>query len=151
MKLTKLRNKDGSKLESIQFDLIESKLNHALYKAGFITDITMVNSSQIKIGQRMRTFSIDVSRLGYNTQMNPYQKRRTNLPCWKQRVEFNMIVNAVLDSLKISCNIKSGPFVIREGMLKFDEYDWSDQKPIWMYENERKGYRIEAGDYKERA
>lgn len=142
-------NIKGVKLGTQFLETIKCQLDHALYAKGFITDVYVVNSQSIKIGLWMRTFKLDTTRWDRNPQVNPYQSKLTSLPTWDQRVIFNNIVNKVLNKFKISANIKSGPYTIREGMTCFGEYEWSDQKPQWVYQNEQRGYYITAVNEKE--
>jgi hypothetical protein len=119
VKITKLRNKDGSAIESNQVLLAICKLEHAFAKAGFITDVTQASSSSIRIGLHMKSFVIDTEKLGSNARVNHFTIKskkgyhKTNIPTWTQREEFNHIVNNVLDALKLRANIKSGDYVIR--------------------------------------
>jgi hypothetical protein len=120
MKITKLRNKDGSAIESNQVLLAICKLEHAFAKAGFITNVTQASSSSIRIGLHMKSFVIDIAKLGYNARINTITLiscktgyKRTNVPTWTQWEEFNHIVNNVLDALKLRANIKSGDYVVR--------------------------------------
>jgi hypothetical protein len=56
--------------------------------------------------------------------------KRTNIPTWDQRVEFNNIVNEVFDSHSATANIKSGVFTVRtveDGA--WNEGHWSAQIP----------------------
>lgn len=128
---------------------IELTLNLKFSKAGFITDVSIVNSCSIKIGLWMCTFRLDTTKHDRNLQCNPYQKKLTTLPNWDQRVKFNNIVNATLNSYKVSANIKSGPYTIREGKACMTEYEWQDQKPSYVYSNESKGYFIESVNEKQ--
>jgi len=149
MKLTKIRV-DGKKLDESMIKAIMVSMQVKMIKAGYITDFERVNSQSVSIGLHGRSFKVDVQRLGYNAQHGPFNTRlklgykRTCTPTWVQRVEFNDIVNSVLDSFKVSCNIKSGPFTIREGLTSFTENDWLDQVPSWMTHNESRGYYVSA-------
>lgn len=141
MKITRMNIK-GKKLSSTMADVV-FELKKRFSKAGFITGVSVVNSQSIKIGLHMRSFSLDVTKHDRNLQVNPYGKRLTNLPTWDQRVEFNNIVNSVLNKFKVSANVKSGPYTIREGLDSFNEDDWHNQKPDWLRLNEFSGWYIE--------
>lgn len=149
MKLTKIRNKDG-KLDSFNLQVVCNALKRSLECYHFITEVTPVNSQYIKIGLHMRSFKIDVKAIGYNARRTPFDSkyklgyRRTDTPTWNQRVQFNDIVNAVLNSLGIFCNIKSGSYTIRYGGIAFNESDWLKQIPEWQKHNENRGYRTET-------
>jgi len=147
MKLTKM-SKNNNKLTALDFTALIQDLENTIKALGFITEIEQVNSQSIKLGLHMRSFSIDLSVHGYNTQKRPYGQRRTNLPCWAQRVTYNDALNEVLDQHGISCNIKSGPYIIRQGLKSLTEQDWDLQIPRYQLENESKGYSLEQGDYK---
>jgi hypothetical protein len=142
-------NIKGEKLGTDFLGTIQAQLEFEFNKKGFITNVYIVNSQSIKIGLWMRTFKLDTLKHDRNLQVNPYQSKLTSLPNWDQRVIFNNIVNKVLDKFKVSANIKSGPYTIREGLECMTEYDWQDQKPAWVYENERKGYYVIAVNEKE--
>ena len=150
MKLTKMR-KNGQKLNSEDFNALIVDLHNAIKAEGFITEIQQVNSQCIKLGLHMRSFNIDLSVHGYNTQHSMGRMKRTNLPSWDQRVTYNDTLNKILDQHNISCNIKSGPYTIRQGLESMTERDWEFQKPEWQHQNEIRGYYVEEGDYKEAA
>lgn len=147
MRLTNMKFKN-KKLNSEKVNALLVDLHSAFKSAGFITEMNVVNSQCIKIGQRMRSFSINLAKHGYNTQHSIGQMRLTNLPTWEQRVIYNNIINNVLDLHQISCNIKSGPYIIRKGFTVCAESDWEVQKPEWQSHNESLGFYIEAGNYK---
>jgi hypothetical protein len=146
MKLTRIRCK-GKKIHNDLMHVIGKHLRVTLKNAGFITEYYVINSSRIDLKLRMRSFKIDIGKLGYNASYNPHTEykvgyRRTCTPTWQQRVDYNNIVNEVLDSFNVSCNIVSGCYTIREGLESMDEYDWQDQKPMWQYHNENRGIYI---------
>lgn len=147
MKITRMNIK-GEKLGAL-LETIKAQLDFEFNLKGFITDVYVVNSQSIKIGLWMKTFKLDTLKHDRNLQVNPYQKKLTTLPTWDQCVIFNNVVNKVLNKFKVSANVKSGPFTIREGKTCHTEYEWSDQKPLWIYENERRGYYITSVNEKE--
>lgn len=122
MKLNKI-SKQGKKLNSIQMNALVIKLDKAIKRAGFISGVKIINSSAITISGHMRSFSIDVAKLGYNARVNQITAtttkagfKRTDVPTWTQREQYNHIVNDVLDSLKLSANIKSGDYEVRSSV-----------------------------------
>lgn len=143
MKITRIRSAKAG------LDVIASQLQHAIKRAGYISEVRVINSSRIDIGMHMCSFRVDVNVHGYNARYNPHMKykagyARTATPTWDQRVDFNNIVNSVLDKFKVSANVKSGDFIIRKGTECMTEDDWFDQKPEWMHHNEMRGFRIES-------
>jgi hypothetical protein len=120
MRITGIRNKDGKKPETNELLLLINKLEYAVARAGFITEVTQVNGSSVKVGMHMCSFRVDTERLGYNARVNDYTVRhtkagykRTATPTWTQREEFNHIVNNVMDALTLSGSIKSGDYIVR--------------------------------------
>jgi hypothetical protein len=161
MKITKIRvvNKHilGSKIKShgelrkplaIELELVCDEIENHMRSLGFKCEANIVNSTALKVDWNKSQFRIDTDKLGYNTQCRPGHLRRTNLPSWDQRVEFNDALNAILTRFGFSANVKSGPFTIREGFEIFTESDWTDQKPDYIYQNEANGYVVTRGDYK---
>jgi hypothetical protein len=137
MRITKIKDFDGSKIGSDGLEVLQLALTNVFKDAGFITEVSIVNSSSIKIGLWMRCFSVDVQKHGYNAIVykNNFMNlkkgyKRTTVPTWDQRVEFNNILNKVLDSHHVSANIKSGPFTIRKGTESMTENDWMHQTPF---------------------
>lgn len=147
MLITKIRIKNEFP-ENIDLQILVAQLEYRFARAGFITKVYIRNSSSIKIGLWMQTFKLDISKHDRNLRYNPYQVKLTSSPNWDQRVKFNKIVNVVLNKWKVSANVKSGPFTIRKGKEVMDEYDWENQVPIWVRDNQRKGYFVEACDEK---
>jgi hypothetical protein len=151
MKITKLRkitSKGNVKLSDSEFNELFKELELRLTNAGLLynTYIEKLNSTSFKISGNSRSFSIDVQKLGYNAQHNPFLNgkgfRRTNLPTWDQRVEFNNIVNAVFTEMNLVANIKSGFYVIRQGSIELKVRDWVQQKPSFQLQNEASGIYI---------
>jgi hypothetical protein len=117
MRVTRLRTKSGSKLTELQMQHLVVKLAVRIKKAGFVTGVDRISGSSIKIGLRMKSFTVDVSKLGYNARSAKRSIKgymRTSIPTWEQREQFNHIVNDVLDSLKYSGHIVSGDYLIRD-------------------------------------
>ena len=145
MRITKITI-DGKKIGETNMQALAKVLREKIQEAGFITDVDVVNSSCIKLGLHMKSFIIDTKVHGYNTRHNPYSNpRRTSVPSWNQRVEYNNIVNKCLDKYNISANIKSGCFTIRQGVNSMNESDWHNQVPDWMHHNEMRGWYLEEG------
>lgn len=148
MKLTKIRTKN-TKLNESHLKHLGIHLVNQLNNAGFITEYTILNSQSIKLGMHSKSFTVDVKRLGYNARYNPFRRTklgytRTSTPTWDQRVQFNDIVNSVLNEFGITCNVKSGPFTIRKGGISLNENDWNNQKPDYLWHNESRGFTIES-------
>ena len=113
------------------------ELKRRFKNAGFRTSISVTTSTGLKIGLHMCTFRIDRSIHDRNLRHNPFiGSKLTDIPTWEQRVEFNDIVNSVLNKFKVSGRIRSGPFTIRDGMHAFNENDWTLQKPEYIVINE---------------
>jgi hypothetical protein len=146
MKITSIRVK--GQLPSTDLILeIERTLRRRFARAGFITQVAAQTRSCIKIGLHMRSFKLDLTKHDRNLRHNPHLGAKlTDTPTWQQRVEFNNIVNSVLNKFRVSANVKSGPFTIRAGRQVFTESDWFDQKPGYLRHNESHGYYIEECD-----
>lgn len=151
MKITCIRiGKERIKPAQVDLEAIELLLRMRFARAGFITDVFPMSSTSIKVGLRQRSFKLDLTRHDRNLRHNPHMASTlTDTPTWEQRVQFNTIVNSVLNKLKISANVKSGPFTIRKGREVFTEGDWYDQKPEYLQSNESRGFYIEECDEKE--
>lgn len=120
MRITNLKTKNGKKLDSNEMNVLLCRVAFQIRKAGFITEVSQNNSSSVRIGLHMKSFTIDTSILGHNARVNEWTLKRckagyarTNIPTWTQREEFNHIVNNVLDSLKLTAHIRSGEYTIR--------------------------------------
>ena len=148
MKITKMRFKKGIPSTDLILD-IERDLKQRFAKIGFVTNVNTQTRTSIRIGLHMRSFSLDLAKWDRNLQCNPHAAKLTNLPTWDQRVLFNNIVNSVLNKYKVSANVKSGPYIIRQGRDAMTESDWFDQKPEWTRHNEARGYYIESVDEKQ--
>lgn len=145
MKITKIRM-NGQKLTAEQMAKLKQKLSFNLSKAGFVTDVSIVNSTCIHLGCNRKSFIINTALLGYNTRYNPHSgPKRSSTPTWNQRVTYNNIINDLLNHHKITANIVSGPFIIRKGDQCYTETNWFQQIPEWMLHNENKGHYISKG------
>ncbi len=142
MKCTKIRM-NGKKLNEKQMITLVELLNEAIKNCGFISNAVSVNSSRINISGNKCSFTIDPNVHGYNTRIhNGY---RTRTPSWGQRVAFNNIINTVFTLNKISSNVVSGDFIVRQGLHSYTEDNWYEQKPGYMHRNESLGYSVEEG------
>lgn len=118
MRITGIRDKDGSKPELTLLDNVCEVLIGRAAKKGFLTGAERGKGFSIHVGQNSRCFSVDVERLGHNARVGTYVSspkgyKRTNVPTWEQRENFNHIINDVLDMYGLKANIKSGPYVVR--------------------------------------
>lgn len=155
MRLTKIRIRDHEDKDQIRkagsgelIGLCDEIINH-MNSLGFICDAEVLNSSSVKVGINQRQFNVDIQKLGYNTQHSSGgNRKRTCLPSWNQRVEFNDALNAILDRFGFSANVSSGPFTVRKGEEVFTEEDWENQIPSYLRQNIANGYFVEQGDYK---
>jgi hypothetical protein len=109
---------------------LEKALKTAFTKSGFISDAKADSRVAMKIGLHMRSFRIDVSKLGHNRDYGYVGLRckagykLTDSPTWSQREDFNHLVNDVFDRFKLSAQIKSGTFVVRSKSTG-RVYQWS--------------------------
>ena len=107
-------------------------------KAGFITKASQLTGSAIKIGLHMSSFRVDTAKLGHNARIgryidSPKGYKRTDVPTWDQRVEFNNIVNRAFNQYGLVANIKSGCFTVRDKVKgAHNETDWENQTPSHM-------------------
>jgi len=78
-----------------------------------------------------RNIRVDPATRGYNVHART--GKRTRSLSWADWVEFNAVVNEVLDHFRVSANVSTlgGKFVIRRGKKAYTEDDWRDLK----YEN----------------
>lgn len=131
------KNGGGKPTERYLDDIVEIIIGEADRK-GFRTEGTRLTGSAIKIGLRMSSFRIDTEMRGYNARIgrhvaSPKGYKRTDVPTWEQRVEFNNLINSVFDRFGLVANIKSGCFTVRDKVKGAnDEYDWENQTPSWM-------------------
>lgn len=137
MKITSMRNREGKCFNAWDLSFVMTQIDNAMYRAGFVTEVSHLTKSSIKVGMHKKCFTIDTNKHGYNARFGAYVStksgyRRTNIPTWKQRVAFNDILNDILDEFGVSCNIKSGMFTIRDKNGRKNEQYWIDQLPEWM-------------------
>ena len=148
MKFTKIRI-DGKIPSSEVMEQIARDLEATVRAAGYEAYSEVTSKSSIKLSNNQSSFKVNIARHGYNTRhrMNG-SKMRSHSPTWDQRVEYNNLLNKVLDDFGVSCNVRNSFFKIRKGTEHFTESDWHEQKPDFMYHNEARGFYIEKGDYK---
>lgn len=119
MKVTKMKYKNTLPSTDVLLKL-ERMLKDKFKKAGFNTEVTLGDTRHnMKIGLRMKCFTIIPSVCGYNADVGYHGSttskgyKKTCLPTWSQREEFNHIVNDCFDACKMSAKIVSGSFDIR--------------------------------------
>lgn len=140
MKASTIRNADNSKVEPQTLTALCERLASKLERAGFVTHVEQLNSQAIKIGLHMSSFRVDTKRLGHNARVgwyngmgqfmgnsSPKGYKRTDVPTWDQRVEFNDIVNDVFDKFELTCTIKSGAYTVRSRTGRRSESDWTHE------------------------
>lgn len=150
MKITKLRHMRSGNTVSLNVRTkIAKQLQKEFDKAGFITD---VNNELTTIGLHGKCFVIDTEKLGYNARVNNgvdgmgqilnYMGlvgfKRTSLPTWDQRVEFNQIIQRTMKKNGVTATVKSGPFVITKEGINFTENDWLDIAESTVYGQNQK-------------
>jgi len=149
MKCAYIRDKNGKKLTEKRLERFCRALQNKLKKTGFLCEVYTLGKSAITLSARSKSFVIDVKKLGYNARFAPWFKtivgwKNTETPTWAQRVQFNNIVNDHFDAHQISARIRSGAFKIRDGFIRYTEYDWFCQKPRWIAEKENRGWYVDA-------
>lgn len=138
MRATSIRYTNGSKLTQHQLQSVCDVILSRTSKAGFITQAQVINGSCIKIGLHMSSFRVNTQQLGHNARIGRYIEspkgyKRTDVPTWDQRVEFNNLVNQIFDDYKLVARITSGPFTVRDRTQgACDEQDWINQAPSYM-------------------
>lgn len=128
MRATYIRNQDKSKLSESELETLCQYIVSKAAKAGFETDASILSGGAIKIGINMRSFQIIPATLGYNARIgrhvsSPKGYKRTLVPTWEQREDFNHLVNDAFDKYKLTANIKSGPYTVRTREGRVDSWD----------------------------
>lgn len=145
MKLTRIRIK-GLKPTLAQLETLITDVRRTMRKLGFDVDGFVLTSSALKLNSNQCQFRVIPEIVGYNTRYAPSSlSKRTCIPSWDQRVDFNDTLNALLDKRKVSATVKSGPFTIRIGLESMEEFDWHRQTPEYIRHNQSLGYYIETG------
>lgn len=119
MLATGIKFKKTKKLLTTQeLTLLCEQIVLAQARAGYITEAQIKTTGAIRIGLHMKCFVVDVKRLGYNAVIASHVKsikgyKRSNMPLWDQREEFNHIVNKIFDRWELQAHIKSGYYTVR--------------------------------------
>lgn len=150
MKITFIRDKQGSKITSERLDRMACYIERSMEAIGFETKAIVKNSSRIDLTLGGSCFRIIPEKLGYNASYTPFSGsqyklgyKRTRVPTWDQRVEFNNMLNKILDNYEVSANIKAMELIIRQGTKSYNENDWFEQESEWRAENRAKGYFVD--------
>lgn len=120
MRATNIRTKSNEIPSTDTILRLEKLLKSKMHKLGFISNATPLTRSSMKIGLHMCSFRIDTRVHGYNADIGYIGSRckagykRTSIPTWKQREDFNHMVNDCFDRLGLSARIMSGNFKIRD-------------------------------------
>lgn len=118
MKITKIRDKNGESVDTYTLERVCIELERRFDKAGFITGVE-IRGSAIYCGMRMKSFTIDPKKRGHNADTSRYAQqtakgyRRTTIPTWDERKEYNHIINDVLDKFKLKANAYNSVLYIR--------------------------------------
>src|SRR5690606_29332298 len=118
--------------------VLESLCNEIVAEAaseGFITESHVKSGTSVKIGLHMRSFRIDTQMLGHNARVgnaaygwngnqSPKGYKRTDVPTWEQREDFNHLVNDIFDRHGLLAKIVSGNYTVRthEGRVNYWDY-----------------------------
>lgn len=120
MKATHIRTVKGEIPSSETVLKLERLLLKKIKSIGFISNVTILTRSAVKIGLHMCSFRIDPAVHGHNEDYGYCGSRtkkgfkRTCIPTWGQREDFNHLVNDCFDELSLSARIMSGPFKVRD-------------------------------------
>lgn len=128
MKATKIRvqaTQTKVSSDTLLTTLCETIVSRAAY-LGFITESEVLSDTSINIGLHMRSFRIDVAHLGSNAR--PCRKsvkgfKKTDVPTWDQRKEFNALVNRAFCDFGLDALIVSGNYTVRT-LDTGPETDW---------------------------
>lgn len=121
MRVTGIRIK-GVRPTHAQLTKIAVRLEQSFKRAGFNTGVYIENSTALNITAGGSTFRVNTERLGHNYRVNRSSLastkagyKRSNLPTWDQRVEFNHAINDVLDAMSVTARVTAahGEFVVR--------------------------------------
>ena len=131
MKVTRMKNKAGETPSTTELLMLMNTIKHQMNANGFITDVTCGDTRRsMKIGLHMCGFRINTELLGYNHDYGHHGRtckagyKLTNVPTWRQREEFNHIVNDCFDEAGIDAKIRSGHFEIRNpGTGRVDQWE----------------------------
>jgi hypothetical protein len=144
MKVSSVRM-NGQKPTLEQAQKIARRLQGAFDKAGYLTEVSVVKPTLLNISKDGCSFKVDADKLGktfkrYSIDGGQSWKKLQSYrghPAWSQRVDFNNLLNSVLDALKVSANVGGRGFVVRSGFNAIS--DWgseSDQFQVGAYTHE---------------
>lgn len=118
------------KLRGATSNEVAYELRKGLDELGFTGSVEKINPTAVKASQ-IRLGDKHIRKYGYN--ISPYgvmtgETRRGRVLGWRDWVNFNKMVNDVLDKLGASANAHSlgRKFVIRKGKRRYTEADWQD-------------------------
>lgn len=141
MKVTKIRDLKGNKVNEFLVVDVANYIQSEIDKAGFISHASATGPTSMHIGIHMGSFRIDPNMLGYNARLNnnwqksPKGYKRTSVPTWEQRVEFNHIINNAFDKFKLKARIMSGEYLVRS-FETGRKNSWSTLEPYYAPEIE---------------
>lgn len=145
MKLTKIRFK-GMKPRQKQLQHLIREIQLQMKRLGFEVFGEILNSTSIKLSSNKCQFRVIPEIIGHNTRYSPHSlSKRTRIPSWDQRVDFNNKLNEILNRENVTAKAMSGPFIIRDGSEAYTERDWHRQTPDYIRHNQSLGYYIETG------
>lgn len=132
MKFTKFTRTTAKKDKEINKAELASELVKVLAEKGFITEVKEVKSNGFSLSKNKASFFIDEEKLGTNLRpasgtLTKY--KRTNIPTWEERVEYNLTIQEFINEKGLSCKITSGCFIIKDHERDYTEYDWHNQNP----------------------
>lgn len=129
MKITKIKSLNNKFFDT---KTLAIELETLLLSKGFIAYASSITSTSFKLSNNKSSFRLNVVKLGHNIRRkygndNLIDYKRTNVPTWDQRVEYNETVQKFFDDKKLSCKIVSGIFTIRSGIENMNEGHWYNQ------------------------
>lgn len=127
MKFTKIKSMDH---KPVNLGKLTTELVTTLAKKGFVTGIDILSETSFKLGLHGRSFNVNIKKIGANLRRDHSRKsitgwKRTNVPTWDQRVEYNQTVQELFDKYNLSAKITSGQIVVRDGVENLTESDWN--------------------------
>lgn len=124
MRFTDIR-RNKRKLTKSSLNRLARCLQSQVQNEGFVAWSRVVNSSRIDLSNSGCSFTINLNKLPYNARWTKWTIEafkeghlkkpfiRTTTPTWEQRKDYNHLVNILLDRLKITCRVVSGPYEVR--------------------------------------
>jgi hypothetical protein len=127
MKFTKIKSLKDKPFSTSE---LASELVGVLAKKGFLTDVKETSPRGFVLSINKASFFIDTEKLGCNLRpahgtLTKY--KRTNIPTWGQRVEYNLTVQKFLNKKGLVCKVTSGGFLIKDYERDYVENDWHYQ------------------------